>query len=63
MITWTRRERKLDELGLFNEMLAVLETLSHLDVLVLQGRLRVSVVEGTRRYELAGGGGSASVAG
>jgi glyoxylase-like metal-dependent hydrolase (beta-lactamase superfamily II) len=64
MITWTRRERKLDELGLFNEMLAVLETLSHLDVLVLQGRLVVSVVEGARRYELAGGGGaSPSVAG
>ena len=50
MITWTRRERKLDELGLFNEMLAVLETLSHLDVLVLQGRVGVEVVEGVRRF-------------
>ena len=63
MITWTRRERKLDELGLFNEMLAVLETLSHLDVLVLQGRLSMSLVDGTRRYELADGVGSASVVG
>jgi glyoxylase-like metal-dependent hydrolase (beta-lactamase superfamily II) len=50
MITWTRRERKLDELGMFNEMLAVLETLSHLDVLVLQGRLAVEVVDGVRRF-------------
>ena len=63
MITWTRRERKLDELGLFNEMLAVLETLSHLDVLVLQGRLSMSLVDGTRRYDLTGGVGSASVVG
>ena len=57
MITWTRRERKLDELGLFNEMLAVLETMSHLDVLVLQGRLTMSDVEGARTYELAGAAG------
>ncbi len=54
MITWTRRERKLDELGLFNEMLAVLETMSHLDVLVLQGRLSVSLVDGAKRYALDG---------
>jgi hypothetical protein len=63
MITWTRRERKLDELGMFNEMLAVLETMSHLDVLVLQGRVGVSVVDGTKRYGLAGGGSSSSVVG
>jgi len=52
-MTWTRRERTLAELGLFNEMLAVMETMSHLDVLVLQGRLSVTVVEGTKHYELA----------
>jgi hypothetical protein len=51
-MTWTRRERSLAELGLFNEMLAVLETMSHLDVLVLQGRLSVTVVDGTKQYEL-----------
>ena len=54
MITWTRRERKLDELGLFNEMLAVLETMSHLDVLLLQGRLSMSLVDGAKRYSPAG---------
>ena len=53
MITWTRRERKLDELGLFNEMLAVLETLSHLDVLVLQGRAGMVLTDGVRRYSPA----------
>ncbi len=52
-MTWTRRERTLAELGLFNEMLAVLETMSHLDVLVLQGRLSVTEVDGTRHYVLA----------
>ena len=50
MITWTRRERKLDELGLFNEMLAIMETLSHLDVLGLQGRVSVEMVDGVRRF-------------
>jgi glyoxylase-like metal-dependent hydrolase (beta-lactamase superfamily II) len=50
MITWTRHERKLDELGLFNEMLAVLETLSHLDVLVLQGRVGMVLDGEVRRY-------------
>ncbi|HEX3779691.1 MAG TPA: MBL fold metallo-hydrolase [Pseudonocardiaceae bacterium] len=53
LMTWTRRERTLAELGLFNEMLAVLETMSHLDVLVLQGRLVVTVVDGTKRYAVA----------
>lgn len=33
-LTWTRHERKLADLDPFNEMLATLETLSHLDVLV-----------------------------
>ena len=50
MITWTRRERKLDELGLFNEMLAVIETGAHLDVLVLQGELRCVVEDGVGIY-------------
>lgn len=37
-LRWTRRERRLDELDLFNQMLAVLETAAHLDVLVELGR-------------------------
>ena len=51
-MTWTRRQRALSELDPFNEMLAVLETMSHLDVLVLQGRLRRSDVDGSRHYQV-----------
>jgi glyoxylase-like metal-dependent hydrolase (beta-lactamase superfamily II) len=39
-LRWTSRERRLDELDLFNQMLAVLETAAHLDVLVGLGRAR-----------------------
>ncbi|MBO0771844.1 MAG: MBL fold metallo-hydrolase, partial [Actinobacteria bacterium] len=38
-LRWTRRERKLDELDPFNQMLAVTETRAHLELLVAQGRL------------------------
>ena len=51
MLTWTRRERQLDDLDPFNQMLAVMETAAHLDVLVRQGRLRSSVTGGVVRYE------------
>jgi glyoxylase-like metal-dependent hydrolase (beta-lactamase superfamily II) len=37
-VTWTRRERKLAELDVFNQFLAVCETGAHLDLLVAQGR-------------------------
>ena len=40
-LTWTRRERRLDELDAFNQMLATTETLAHLDVLVARGWLHV----------------------
>ena len=50
MLTWTRRERRLDELDPFNQMLAVMETAAHLDVLVRRGRLRSSVDGGVVRY-------------
>jgi glyoxylase-like metal-dependent hydrolase (beta-lactamase superfamily II) len=53
MMTWTRRQRALSELDVFNEMLAVLETMSHLDVLVLQGRLRSTEIDGSRHYQVA----------
>jgi glyoxylase-like metal-dependent hydrolase (beta-lactamase superfamily II) len=51
MLTWTRRERRLDDLDPFNQMLAVMETAAHLDVLVRLGRLRSSVARGVVRYE------------
>jgi len=49
-LTWTRRERHFDDLDLFNQMMAVMETGAHLDVLVRQGRLLESVVGGVVRY-------------
>jgi glyoxylase-like metal-dependent hydrolase (beta-lactamase superfamily II) len=49
-ITWTRRERRFDELDLFNQMLAVNETAAHLDVLVERERLTVQESDGTRHY-------------
>jgi glyoxylase-like metal-dependent hydrolase (beta-lactamase superfamily II) len=52
LLTWTRRERKLSELDPFNEMLAVMETMSHLDVLMLQGRLSRTDVDGTHHYRV-----------
>jgi glyoxylase-like metal-dependent hydrolase (beta-lactamase superfamily II) len=40
LVPWTRRERSLSDLDAFNQMLAVLETDSHLKLLVAAGRLR-----------------------
>jgi hypothetical protein len=34
----------------FNQMLAVLETAAHLDLLVSQGKLSAQTVDGVRRY-------------
>jgi glyoxylase-like metal-dependent hydrolase (beta-lactamase superfamily II) len=45
LLRWTRRGRALDELDVFNQMMAVGETVSHLQLLVAQGR--VSRAEGT----------------
>lgn len=49
-VPWTRRHRSLDGLDPFNQMLAVFETAAHLDLLVAQGRARLAVSEGLRRY-------------
>jgi len=37
ILRWTSRGRAFEELHLFDQMLAVLETAAHLDVLVLRG--------------------------
>ena len=50
VLTWTRRERRLDELDLFNQVLAVLETDAHLQVLVERGQLRRESVDGIDEY-------------
>ncbi|WIX79013.1 MBL fold metallo-hydrolase [Amycolatopsis carbonis] len=47
---WTRRGRKLSEMDAFNQMLAVLETGAHLDLLVSQNKLTVQQVDGVRHY-------------
>jgi hypothetical protein len=49
-LRWTRRERTLAELDLFNQMLAVIETGAHLDVLVLQGELSCAENDGVHSY-------------
>jgi glyoxylase-like metal-dependent hydrolase (beta-lactamase superfamily II) len=50
---WTRRQRKLSEMDAFNQMLAVLETGAHLDLLVSQGKLAAAEVDGVRHYSAA----------
>ncbi len=49
-LRWTRRERRLEDLDPFNQMLAVLETAAHLVVLVAQGRVRQSRLDGVDHY-------------
>lgn len=48
-IPWTKRDRRRDELGPFDATLAAFETLAHLDLLALQGRV-VRTGGETRRY-------------
>jgi glyoxylase-like metal-dependent hydrolase (beta-lactamase superfamily II) len=53
-IGWTRRQRKLAELDLMNQMLAICETVYHLDLLVTQARaVSYTGEDGVRRYRLA----------
>ena len=47
---WTRRGRDFEELDAFNQMLAVLETDSHLKLLVELGRLVIGQFEGVDRF-------------
>jgi glyoxylase-like metal-dependent hydrolase (beta-lactamase superfamily II) len=49
-LTWTRREHALSELDPFNEMLATLETMAHLEVLVERGRATRAEVDGVAHY-------------
>lgn len=52
-LTWTRRHRAFADLDPFNQILAITETSAHLDVAVLQRRLRAVEVDGVRRYGAA----------
>lgn len=49
-LRWTRRERRLDELDVFNQMLAVNETGAHLSLLVAQERVARELDDGAYRY-------------
>jgi hypothetical protein len=53
VLGWTRRAVAFDELNDFNRMLAVNETVAHLDVLVARGRAAVSETDGVARYRPA----------
>ena len=53
-IGWTRRQQKLGDLDLMNQMLAICETVYHLDLLVAQASAVSQVdADGVRRYRLA----------
>jgi glyoxylase-like metal-dependent hydrolase (beta-lactamase superfamily II) len=49
-LRWTRRERKVDELDPFNQMLAIAETAAHLELLAAQSRITAETAAGVRRY-------------
>lgn len=53
-LTWTRRHRSLDDLDPFNQMLAVLESSAHLEVLTERGHVRRADVDGRVHYTAAG---------
>ena len=52
-LKWTRSDRDLTELDAFNCMLAVLETVTHLELLVRNGQVRHDDDDGLRTYALA----------
>jgi glyoxylase-like metal-dependent hydrolase (beta-lactamase superfamily II) len=52
LLLWTRRERTLGELNGQNQVMAVLETVAHLDLLVARGQVTVDPSDGVRRYAL-----------
>jgi glyoxylase-like metal-dependent hydrolase (beta-lactamase superfamily II) len=49
-LRWTKRQRELHDLDLFNRMLAVIETEAHLVFLAAQHRLKVGEHNGRRTY-------------
>ncbi|MCU1614396.1 MAG: hypothetical protein JWO98_1936 [Frankiales bacterium] len=50
VLRWTRREKELADLDPFNQMLAILETTAHLELLVAQRRLRTTVIDGVHHF-------------
>jgi glyoxylase-like metal-dependent hydrolase (beta-lactamase superfamily II) len=56
-LAWTSRGRPFADLDIFNQMLAVNETVAHLDVLVERGALHAQDRDGVRLYAPAAAGG------
>lgn len=56
LLPWTRRARRLDELDLFNRVLAVNETVAHLELLRTEGTLARRDADGTLVYSPVAGG-------
>ncbi len=54
-LDWTRRRRALGDMDPFNQMLAIVETAAHLDVLAERGRVRRAEVDGRVFYSLGSG--------
>ncbi|MFZ2174893.1 MAG: MBL fold metallo-hydrolase [Rhodococcus sp. (in: high G+C Gram-positive bacteria)] len=52
-LTWTRHERALADLRAIHRMMAILEISAHLDVLVLQGRLERTEIDGVYHFAAA----------
>lgn len=50
VLGWTRRQRRFADLDTFNQMLAVHETVAHLEVLVEQHRLTRTIADGVAHY-------------
>ncbi|AFR51040.1 MBL fold metallo-hydrolase [Gordonia sp. KTR9] len=53
-LTWTRHDRPFEALDTFNQLIAVCETMAHLDVLVDRGDARVEVREGVEYFSARG---------
>jgi glyoxylase-like metal-dependent hydrolase (beta-lactamase superfamily II) len=52
-IPWTRHQRPLGELALFDQVMAVAETFAHLEVLCLQGGLIATAYQGVDEFGVA----------
>ena len=52
VVPWTRHERRREELGPFDAVLAAFETLAHLELLALQGKVTRTDDGGERHYAL-----------
>ncbi|MGE5289978.1 MAG: MBL fold metallo-hydrolase [Micromonosporaceae bacterium] len=61
-LTWTRRKREFGSLDVFNQMLAVNETVAHLEVLAARHQLHVSDDGAVQHYRTLGCGGDAGPA-